>query len=491
MLWIIFTVFAGIILILSQRHFYRYIIQGYLLQLLLSIQGYTAVVLSTENLRKDHFIHIQAEYCRLQLTEDAQKRNGRYRAVCEVKSVYKNGVNIPASGKILCYFPRDAPEGSFLYGDEVITRFNWHQIPAPDSAGGFNYSQFMQRRQVYGRLFTSAIIIVNHEAGSGLLRFAFSLRRQLLKNLFKQLEGREYAVAAALLIGEVDDVDKELMNAFTATGTMHVLSVSGMHVGLIYMMLAMLLGRMENKKGWRGMYFLLLYSFLWIYALITGFSAPVVRSAMMLSLVLMGKIISRKSPLLNSLAGSCLLMLIYNPYWLMETGFQLSYMAVFGLMTIHPLLVKQLNLHNHYLHKIWELISVSLAAQLITLPAILLYFGQFPNYFLISNLIIIPVSTIIIYAGIILLVVTPVPVIADYIAIIVAWLLKLLNGMTIFMGELPGAVASLGKISVASCICLYAIMYFAIKWFQSRSFAGLFILLISIIVWTLVMILKL
>jgi competence protein ComEC len=259
-----------------------------------------------------------------------------------------------------------------------------------------------------------------------------------------------------------------------------------MHVGLIYMLLATVLGRFENRKGWRIGYFILLYGFLWSYALITGLSAPVVRSAMMLSLVLSGKLLDRKGPVLNTLAGSFFLLMVINPFWITETGFQLSYLAVFGIMALHPMLLKQLEFSNIWLHRIWELVSVSLCAQIITFPVSLYYFGQFPNYFLISNLLIIPVSTLAIYGGILVMITCKIPYAGEYISIAECYLIKFLNSLTLFLGELPGAVSETGKISIMNCLVLYVIFYLMVKWMQERSAAALQKLLLSLIAWTLI-----
>lgn len=488
---LLITIPALLVFWLGKRHFRSYVLQGFLLQLLCCLQGFTAVLLTREELRPSHFTHRNDGWCQVRLLEDPALRGKRFRALAEVEMTGDSCERILTSGKLLCYFPVDSHSVNLRCNDCLLTRFNWKELPLPRSAGDFNYREFMQRRQVYGQLKVRSYWVVTKSKVHTLRSYAFSCRRQLLKTLKTHLEGQEFAVAAALLIGEDDFVDKPLMAAFTATGTLHVLSVSGMHVGLIYMLLALVLGRLEEKKGWRVGYFVLLYGFLWGYALITGLSAPVVRSAMMLSLVLSGKLLERKSPVLNTLTGSFLLLMMVNPFWLAETGFQLSYLAVFGIMSLHPLLLRQFEFPRLWMHRIWELISVSLCAQLITVPVGLYYFGQFPNYFLISNLVIIPISTVAIYGGIFSLLTSLIPYVGSIVALLEGWLLKILNGITLFLGELPGAVSYPGKISIMHCLILYLLLYQLVKWLQSKSALHLQQLLAGMILWSLIVLLRL
>jgi competence protein ComEC len=482
---------ALIVFFSGKRHFRYYVIQGFLLQLICCFQGYTAVLLAREELHPSHFTRQDYDWCKVRLLEDPALRGKRLRATAVVEEIGDKDVKKLSSGKLLCYFANDSLSGLLRCNDLLITHFNWSELPLPRAEGDFNYRLFMKRRQVYGQLQIKNYAVVTRSDLNSIRSYAFTCRRKLMHNLQSQLSGREFAVAAALLIGEDDYVDKPLMSAFTATGTLHVLSVSGMHVGLIYMLLALLIGKLETKKGWRIGYFILLYGFLWGYALITGLSAPVVRSAMMLSLVLSGKLLERKSPVLNTLTGSFLLLMIVNPYWLTETGFQLSYLAVFGIMSLHPLLLQQFEFSRLWMHRIWELISVSLCAQLITVPVGLYYFGQFPNYFLISNLVIIPISTIAIYGGIFCLLTSFVPYLGSLIAFLEGCILKLLNAITLFLGGLPGSVAYPGKISLLNCLMMYLLLYQLVKWLQSRSAHHFQQVLAGMIVWSLIVLLKL
>lgn len=464
--------------------------QGVLLQMVIALQGATAVLLTREDLRPDHYTRYAIDNITVRLVEDAAWKGKRYRVLANIESASVDTLKWNVEGEVLLYF-KDSIAASRLHcGDRLRANVFLQPLPDPKNPSDFNYKRFMERRQVYAKAVIKKYELLPAERIK-VVDYAFECRRILLSQLGRYLHGQEYAVAAALLIGEDDQVDLALMHAFTATGTLHVLSVSGMHVGLIYMLLALLIGKLENKKGWRLLYFLILYLFLWAYAFVTGLSAPVVRSAMMLSLVLSGKLLERKSPVLNTLIGSFFLLMVINPFWLLETGFQLSYLAVFGIMTLHPLLLPQLDFTRLWMHRIWELVSVSLCAQLITVPIGLMYFGQFPNYFLISNLIIIPISTIAIYGGIATLVFSFVPYAGNVVAYLESWLLKILNAITQFLGELPGAVLHTGKISFTICIVLYLLLYFLVKWLSSRAAKDFISVLQIMILLSLLMILGL
>lgn len=485
--FLLFLIPALLVGVFQQRRFRYYTLQGGILQVLLCIQGFVMVLLVRENLYPHHYTRKSNDWCEVKLTEDPSVRGKKLRATVELLRTGNDSSWHIATGRLLCYFTHDSSASGLRCNDRIIMPFHVSNIAANKIPGEFNYRLFMERRQVYARSSVKNFVNVSAGTGYSIRVFAFTCRRFLLSTLQQYLgSGQEYAVAAALLIGEDDFVDKPLMQAFTYTGTLHILSVSGMHVGLIYMLLATVLGRFENRKGWRIGYFILLYGFLWSYALITGLSAPVVRSAMMLSLVLSGKLLERKSPVLNTLAGSFFLLMMINPFWITETGFQLSYLAVFGIMALHPMLLKQMEFSNIWLHRIWELISVSLCAQIITFPVSLYYFGQFPNYFLISNLLIIPVSTLAIYGGILVMITCRIPYAGEYISMAECYLIKFLNGLTLFLGELPGAVSQTGKITILNCLLLYVIFYLMVKWLQERSADSIQKFLLSLIAWTLI-----
>jgi competence protein ComEC len=208
---------------------------------------------------------------------------------------------------------------------------------------------------------------------------------------------------ASIAFGARSEVDKETIQKFTNTGVIHVLAVSGMNVGLVFVILDLLLRFLKSRRLGLLLYTLLLLSGIWFYALITGMSASIMRATLMFSFVLVGRALQRNSNIFNSMAVSAFLLIAWTPSILGDIGFQLSYAAVLSIVVIQPLLYKHCYFKNWIADKIWLLMSVTFAAQFGTLPFTLLYFHQFPVYFWLANLVVIPLVTMILYLSFVVL----------------------------------------------------------------------------------------
>ena len=192
------------------------------------------------------------------------------------------------------------------------------------------------------------------------------------------IRGREFAVAGALLLGYVDEVDNDLMRDYASTGVIHILSVSGMHVGVIFLVFERLLAFMEKRKN--GVYIkaFLIIGLTWLYAFITGLSPPVMRAAAMLSLVVTGKAMKRHPGIFNNLAASVIFLLVLQPFMLADPGFQLSYVAVAGIVLFYKPISSLYLPDNRVLQKVWPIMAVSVAAQLVYTSPMSLLFSPVP-----------------------------------------------------------------------------------------------------------------
>jgi competence protein ComEC len=269
------------------------------------------------------------------------------------------------------------------------------------------------------------------------------------------------------LLGASDHLDPGTIQSYSASGTLHVLSVSGMHVALVYIVLLKLLAPLERKRKMKWLSIILQLIFLWFYATLTGLCPSVMRSVTMLSVVIAGRAFNRNAHILNSLAASALILLLFDPLLLFDIGFQLSYLAVGGIVTLQP---KLENLWepatNSFKGKIlkhcWTLISVTLVAQVFTFPLGLYYFQQFPTYFILSNLVVIPLSTIVMYAGLFLLIVSPFALLAKPVAVLFGFLVELLNACVAKIEHLPGAVLHSGKWEKPELLLMYLCIFFVL-----------------------------
>jgi len=297
------------------------------------------------------------------------------------------------------------------------------------------------------------------------------LRKNLL-DVFQenQLTGDELSVGAALLLGYTDKLDADIITAYSNTGALHVLSVSGLHVAIVYMVFSWMLFFLDKYKRGRIIKAILLILFLWFYAALTGLSPSVLRAATMFSFIIVAKTFSRHTNIYNTLAASAFLLLLINPYLIMEVGFQLSYLAVLGIVYIQPKIQAWFEIDNWLLDQIWTITSVSIAAQIATFPLGLQYFHQFPNYFLLSNLIVIPISTLILYIGIAVFTFSPIPFVVKYLAIAFTWLIWFLNFSVKWIESLPFSVLQGISISVFETWLLYGLTILLFVYTSTRQY---------------------
>ena len=255
------------------------------------------------------------------------------------------------------------------------------------------------------------------------------------------LDGSEFAVVAALTLGYTDSLAPDIYKLYSHTGAVHILSVSGLHVGIVYgaiMFLLKFLGRTRRQIILKTIISIL---FIWAYAIITGLSPAVMRAAMMMSVVAFGTCLQRRPQLYNTVLASAFILLVFNPNLLYNIGFQLSYSAVLSIAAFQKTINRLWNPANKLLKTFWSLTSVSLAAQLGTAPISIYYFSQFPNYFLLTNYAAIPLSTGIIYLAILLLFASFIPVAAGWVGFVLKWTTWLMNKALEIIVMLPGSIA--------------------------------------------------
>ena len=338
--------------------------------------------------------------------------------------------------------------------------------------GGFNYQAYAAAQNIFHQVYLSANdfgFIANSQlpVSTSLLDQASTYVLSVLKQYIEQ--PKEQSVAEALLIGYKKNLDKELMNAYSNTGVIHIIAISGLHLGMIYTLLLWLFSPLNQfkKMQWlkRGIILLLL----WGFTLLTGAGASVLRAAVMFSFLILGEQQQRPIQVINSLAASAFCLLMYNPMFLWDIGFQLSYAAVFGIVLFAKPIEKIIFIKNPLLLYCWQLTSVTIAAQLLTLPMLLYYFHSFPNLFLLTNFIAVPLSGIILYLCIALLVFSPIIFIANIIGQTTTWLLTYLNQFIEHSAKIPFAITNHIQISLAQTICIYmAVIAFAI-WIAKKQ----------------------
>lgn len=425
----------------------------------------------------------------VRIVSDPEPRENNVRCIAEVTAVLVDSVWSPCQAKTMLYLRRSIVSEQLAYGDELLVMSGVNYPTPPLNPDEFDYAHWLNRKGIAFVCFAKdEWEKKGHSEPSWIKACALRLRNYFCERMVEAgLSGQVLAVSEALLLGQSSEIDPQLLASYSASGTLHVLSVSGMHVALVFVVLLKLLAPLEKKKNGKWFSFAIQFFVIWFYAFMTGMSPSVLRSVTMLSVIIAGRMINRKSHLLNTLAASAIILLIADPMLCEDAGFLLSYCAVAGIVIVQPMIESWWTPQSRILKPLWSLISVTIAAQIFTFPLGLYFFQQFPTWFVLTNLIIIPLSTICLYAGLLFLALSWWKWLAALFAVVFGFLISLLNTSVSCTEFLPAAVIQTSGWTVAEIILLYALIagiLFAFSTKGKRAFfavAGcLLVLIVSV-----------
>lgn len=353
----------------------------------------------------------------VKITEPPVVRPNSLSAPGDVLEVTNENKYTATTGSMAMLFTKDSLSEQITYGDIIALRSNPDIVKEPRNPDEFNYRRYQSYHNINYQCYVAKgdWKIIRRNEGNFLLAAIYRLRNSFLHVLEKYVKDEnDFGVASAIMLGYRDYINPDIMRAYASSGVIHVLSVSGLHVSVMFFMLSVLLRGMDNRgKKLEVAKAVIVISFIWFYACLTGLSPPVLRSALMFTLIQTAQVFVRNKNMFNIVTASAVVLLLFNPFFLMDAGFQLSYLAVYGIIYLFPKIYRLFQVKNSWLDKIWALIAVSLAAQVVTVPLSVYYFHQFPNLFLLSNLFVIPLSDIVLYTGTALFAVSHIPVLND------------------------------------------------------------------------------
>lgn len=321
---------------------------------------------------------------------------------CElaVKEIKSGNAFKQSSGTVIAYF-RKSTHTHLKAGQSYLIKGNLVELSSPKNPYEFDYRTYLNHKQIYHTVFLDSssytLLLLSNEINP-VWKFGLDCKNFILTRLRNSsLDSNSYAICAALITGYDDEIGKPVMEAFSHSGTLHVLSVSGLHTGLIYLGLNFFFNLFDPKRKHKLVRLLFVTGSLWFFALLTGFSAPVLRAVIMFNLLGFGKIYfrARYSHQLNILLVSAFVLLIYDPFLISDVGFLLSYFALFGLLYYQPGFAKLWEPENKFVDSLWQSLTASFAATLSTLPLTLFYFKQFPIWFFICNVVVVPATFLI------------------------------------------------------------------------------------------------
>jgi competence protein ComEC len=459
------SAFAACFLLFLVTHFslvkYKYaFINGFLLHAMLFTFG-TWLNMQQHALRDPlHFSNLDsAEHLLVQVNEVPSVRERTVRLQCVALGTHSHSTCAAATGKLVLYLQKDSQALCVRFGSHILLNSRVvRPAGAPRNPGEFDYKRYLQFHQVFHQAYATGkdYQVLPGRDDHSLMDAVYATQEYFRTTLISRIGSQtEAAVAQALLYGYDDDIDPEVVQAYANTGTLHVLAVSGMHVGIIFMILGWLLGFMDRSARLQLVKNLIIMCCLWLYSLLCGLSPSILRATVMFSFILFSRIINRHSNVYNTLAASAFVLICTDTNMIANVGFQLSYLAVVGIIAFQPMVYAWFTPKTRFMDEVWKITAVSLAAQVTTFPVGLLYFHQFPNYFLFSNLIIIPLTTGILYTGILLLVFSKIALVATWLGKLMLWGIMLTNYIVKEVELLPGSFVTGIHISIPETIMIY------------------------------------
>ena len=346
--------------------------------------------------------------------------------------------------EIIAWLQKSEEAANLSPSDQLFFQSRISRIENRGNPFEFDYRSYLAQQGIYfscylktGKFEKTA----NHHFSIQLAAEKF--REKLLLILRSKLKKPEsFEVISALSLGYRKELTPETRAAFVATGAMHVLAVSGLHVGLIYLFLLRVFSFLKRSTSGKWVRFSLILSILWAYALITGLSPSVQRATLMFTFLLFAESINRTSSIYNSIAASAFALLLIDSDILFAVGFQLSYAAVLSIVFFYPLINQLVPTNNPFLKKPWQLFCVSLAAQIGTFPLSIYYFNQFPIYFWLSNFVVIPAAFVLLAGTFFFLAATPLPALQNTVAFLLEGTNTAVLSALKAISQLPGAVIS-------------------------------------------------
>lgn len=462
-------------------------IAGYVSFFVIGICAITLQQLKNNKLHYSHFITSSKKS--VLLIEKQLKSNAYY---------YKYEATIlqldkqKTIGKILLNIKKDSSLNTLKIDDRILVLNDFKSIKKPKNPYQFNYKKYLEKNQIYHQITISKnefkLIDSKSVSLNGLAsRFREKINISLKKHSFNE---DKLAIINALLLGQRQQISKELLNDYQAAGAVHILAVSGLHIGVLLLLFNFLLKPIHRFKNGKTISLFIVIILLWLYAILAGLSASIIRAVTMYTAIAIGIISNRKSNTLNNLFISMFVLVLIHPLYIFSIGFQLSYLAVFSIVLFYPLFIKLYNPAFWLFKKPWQLFSISCSAQLGILPLSLFYFHQFPSLFFVSSMIIIPCLALILGFGILVIGLSLLNILPNFIAISYGFVIELMNRFVSFIAKQEAFLFKEIPFSMSIMIMSYIFIILCFQFINKLKIKRLVTILIAVILIQLVFVFK-
>ncbi|RBN49147.1 ComEC/Rec2 family competence protein [Flavobacterium psychrolimnae] len=388
------------------------------------------------------------------------------------------------TGRIILNIQNDSLHHNLQVGNSLLIKGTLTRNKPPNNPNQFDFGKYLENKQIYAQLYADvADIKIGSKIEKNIWYYSSKLRTRIIRNLEKNnFNKTELNVAIALIMGQQQDISPDIIRDYQYAGAVHILSVSGLHIGFILLFVTFILKPIPNTKRGSFIKLIAILISLSMFGIIAGLAPSVVRSVTMFSFVAIGNHLRRSVNIYHTLLVSVLLILLFEPSFLFDVGFQLSYIALFFIIWLQPLLSSIWKPKYKVSKYIWDILTVSFAAQIGTLPLSIYYFHQFPGLFFITNLLIIPLLSIIMLLGVLVMLLAAFNMIPVFLSQLLEWSIYYLN-------KIINAIASLEQFIIQDIplhfyllISSYLLLFTIIIWFKKPSFNKLALVLISILI---------
>lgn len=467
----------------SNKNFIQKIYFGVFTFLLSFIIGITTQVVHNDYFQKDNYIHLcktenKNHILEVTLREKLKSSKFNHRYIVVVNR-FDNKKSV---GKLLLNIEKEGLKTNFQIGNNLLVEGEIYQHKKPNNPNQFDYGNYLKTKSILAQMYVGgADIKISTIIDKSIWYYSAKLRDRIVENLRKSnFNSQELNVVVALILGQQQDISPEILHDYQFAGAVHILSVSGLHVGYLLLFINFLLLPFPKSKIGNLARFFIIFCSLWGFAIIAGLSPSVVRSVTMFSFVAGGMCLKRETNIFHTLLFSLLLILVVSPSFLFDVGFQLSYVSLFFIVWLQPLFKQIWRPNNKIKNYFWDILTVSFAAQIGAFPLSIYYFHQFPGLFFLTNLVILPGVGLIMGLGVFVMIVavfSPVWIVLS----------KTLEYLVFAMNWTIGKIAALEQfiiqdipLNIWMLATLYLMIIAIVIWFKKPNFTKLVFALVAI-----------
>lgn len=446
--------------------------------------GIITLLFHTDSLQESNYTHCKKAFEKPQLITLTLREklkgndyNDRYIAIINKIE------NKSYSGKIILNIQKDSTENPLLIGNKIQLKTTLLQHKSPGNPNQFDYGKYLNNKQIYAQAYAEkSELEINQIIQRDIWYYTAKLHSRIIRNLEKHhFNATEMNVALALILGQRQEISSDIVQDYQYSGATHILSVSGLHVGFIMLFITFILKPIPNNRKGSLIKLISILVSLIVFAIISGLSPSVLRSVVMFSFLAIGNHLRRNGNMYHTLLVSLLLILLFEPYFLFDVGFQLSYLALFFILWLQPILKQLASPKNKIIVYIWNVLTVSIAAQVGTLPLCLYYFHQFPGLFFITNIVILPILSFIMIAGIVVVLLAIFDANPNFLIQIFEKSISLLNQIIHLIASFDSFVIRNIHFNFYYLIAFYIIIIAGIFWVNKPTYNKLVFLLSTVI----------